>query len=133
MDDSPFHLRVPGLQLGSQRSPKTKDMNVVYVVLETPMTIILFHFICQREKHQSYLIPKAYLPDLYRLPIWLKSSNQIMPDSETGHMGLLVHQSMHAICIGYVTYCILGTNSANDHLQLGVIWLRNCIVAPSFY
>ena len=39
VDDSPFHLRVPGLQLGSQRSPKTKDMNVVYVVLETPMSI----------------------------------------------------------------------------------------------
>ena len=42
-----------------------------------------------------------------------------MRGSETGHVDLLVHQSMQFVWV-LLLIVILGTNSANDHLRLGV-------------
>jgi len=44
-----------------------------------------------------------------------------MLGSETGHVDLLVHQCMQSVWV-LLLIAILGTNSANGHLRLGVSW-----------
>ena len=45
-----------------------------------------------------------------------------MLGSETGHVDLLVHQCMQSVWV-LLLIDILGTNSANGHLRLGVVCL----------
>ena len=44
-----------------------------------------------------------------------------MLGSETGHVDLLVHQCMQSVWV-LLLLAILGTNSANGHLRLAVIY-----------
>ena len=46
-----------------------------------------------------------------------------MLGSETGHVDLLVHQSMQFVWV-LLLIVILGTDSANGHLRLGVTRLH---------
>jgi hypothetical protein len=47
-----------------------------------------------------------------------------MLGSETGHVDLLVHQCMQSVWV-LLLIAILGTNSANGHLRLGVPEAQN--------
>ena len=50
-----------------------------------------------------------------------------MLGSETGHVDLLVHQCMQSVWV-LLLIAILGTNSANGHLRLGVLDTAVCVV-----